>query len=164
MSQSIIKPSSGKALLIDGKAASAAVIERVAREAGALAIKPGLAVVLVGEDPASQVYVKSKGKAAHSCGVMTDHTVAVVRLPTGGEEAQPASASTDALMTVPSVFRAMADCSGESALREHLGRILMAVHLIEIGQFGFKHDSGPISYSSSRTWMLRKSPWRNSLS
>ena len=68
MSQSIIKPSSGKALLIDGKAASAAVLERVAREAEGLKIKPGLAVVLVGEDPASQVYVKSKGKAAHSCG------------------------------------------------------------------------------------------------
>ena len=31
-------------------------------------LKPGLAVVLVGDDPASQVYVKSKGKAAHACG------------------------------------------------------------------------------------------------
>ncbi|WP_374547960.1 bifunctional 5,10-methylenetetrahydrofolate dehydrogenase/5,10-methenyltetrahydrofolate cyclohydrolase [Rhodoblastus sp.] len=68
MSQSIIKPSAKKALLIDGKAASALVLERVAREAQALAIKPGLAVVLVGEDAASQVYVKSKGKAAYGCG------------------------------------------------------------------------------------------------
>ncbi len=46
-----------------------AVLERVAQaRRRACAIKPGLAVVLVGEDPASQVYVKSKGKAAHSCG------------------------------------------------------------------------------------------------
>jgi methylenetetrahydrofolate dehydrogenase (NADP+)/methenyltetrahydrofolate cyclohydrolase len=68
MTQTIIKPSAKKALLIDGKAASAAVLERVAHEAARLTVKPGLAVVLVGEDPASQVYVKSKGKAAHSCG------------------------------------------------------------------------------------------------
>jgi methylenetetrahydrofolate dehydrogenase (NADP+) / methenyltetrahydrofolate cyclohydrolase len=68
MTQTILKPSAKKALLIDGKAASAAVLERVAREAAVLSVKPGLAVVLVGEDPASQVYVKSKGKAAHSCG------------------------------------------------------------------------------------------------
>jgi len=64
----IIKPSGKKALLIDGKAASAAVLARVAAETANLAYKPGLAVVLVGEDPASQVYVKSKGKAAKECG------------------------------------------------------------------------------------------------
>jgi len=64
----ILKPSGKKALLIDGKAASVDVLERVAQEAAASGVKPGLAVVLVGSDPASQVYVKSKGKAAHSCG------------------------------------------------------------------------------------------------
>jgi methylenetetrahydrofolate dehydrogenase (NADP+)/methenyltetrahydrofolate cyclohydrolase len=64
----IIKESGRKALLIDGKAASAAVLARVAAEAATLAQKPGLAVVLVGEDAASQVYVKSKGKAAKACG------------------------------------------------------------------------------------------------
>ncbi|MCI4678699.1 bifunctional methylenetetrahydrofolate dehydrogenase/methenyltetrahydrofolate cyclohydrolase FolD [Rhodoblastus acidophilus] len=68
MTQTIIKPSAGKALLIDGKAASTAVLERVAREAEGMKIKPGLAVVLVGEDPASQVYVRNKGRAAQSCG------------------------------------------------------------------------------------------------
>ncbi|HUO54331.1 MAG TPA: bifunctional methylenetetrahydrofolate dehydrogenase/methenyltetrahydrofolate cyclohydrolase FolD [Rhodoblastus sp.] len=68
MTQPIIRPSEKKALLIDGKAASVAVLERVAREAKGMAVKPGLAVVLVGEDPASQVYVRNKGKAAHSCG------------------------------------------------------------------------------------------------
>ncbi len=68
MTSTIVKPSGRKALLIDGKAASAAVLERVAQEAAAFHSKPGLAVVLVGENPASQVYVKSKGKAALSCG------------------------------------------------------------------------------------------------
>jgi len=52
---------------IDGKAFAAALRERVgalaAEFAKAAGRKPGLAVVLVGEDPASQVYVRSKGKA-----------------------------------------------------------------------------------------------------
>jgi methylenetetrahydrofolate dehydrogenase (NADP+)/methenyltetrahydrofolate cyclohydrolase len=64
----IIKPSGKTALLIDGKAASVAALARVAAEAANLAQKPGLAVVLVGADPASQVYVKAKGKAAKECG------------------------------------------------------------------------------------------------
>jgi len=52
------------AKIIDGKAFAADVRARVAEQVAQLAqrgIKPGLAVVLVGEDPASQVYVKNKG-------------------------------------------------------------------------------------------------------
>lgn len=67
----ILRPSAGKALLIDGKKASEAVLVDVAAGASALIAKglqPGLAVVLVGENPASQVYVRSKGKAAKACG------------------------------------------------------------------------------------------------
>jgi methylenetetrahydrofolate dehydrogenase (NADP+) / methenyltetrahydrofolate cyclohydrolase len=67
-----LRPSGEKALLIDGKKVSEAVLADVAAEAAALiakAVKPGLAVILVGENPASQVYVKSKGKAAQTCGV-----------------------------------------------------------------------------------------------
>ena len=63
--------SSKSALVIDGKAASKAVIARVGEEARDLAsrgIKPGLAVVLVGDDPASEVYVRAKGRAAAECG------------------------------------------------------------------------------------------------
>ena len=60
------------ARIIDGKAFAASLRARVASEAAALktahGITPGLAVVLVGEDPASAVYVKSKGKAAHDAG------------------------------------------------------------------------------------------------
>src|SRR5260370_9841882 len=58
-------------LVMDGKAASKAIIARVSEEARALVargIKPGLAVVLVGADPASQVYVCAKGRAADECG------------------------------------------------------------------------------------------------
>ena len=58
-------------LVIDGKAIARGVVDRVAEQARALAARgvvPGLAVVLVGDDPASRSYVASKGKAAKSCG------------------------------------------------------------------------------------------------
>jgi methylenetetrahydrofolate dehydrogenase (NADP+)/methenyltetrahydrofolate cyclohydrolase len=60
------------ARVIDGKSFAAGLRTRVARAAEALksrhGITPRLAVVLVGDDPASAVYVKSKGKAAHEAG------------------------------------------------------------------------------------------------
>ena len=59
--------------IIDGKAFSAKVREKVAVHVARLkkdhGIKPGLAVVLVGEDPASQVYVRSKGKMTVEVGM-----------------------------------------------------------------------------------------------
>ncbi|MEM7122167.1 MAG: bifunctional methylenetetrahydrofolate dehydrogenase/methenyltetrahydrofolate cyclohydrolase FolD [Pseudomonadota bacterium] len=62
-----------EAKIIDGKAFAAGVREKVGRQVAALTkahgIKPGLAVVLVGEDPASQVYVRSKGKATTEAGM-----------------------------------------------------------------------------------------------
>src|SRR4051794_21556022 len=69
--QSILRPSGERALLIDGRAAADRLLEDVRAEAEALlrrGVKPGLATVLVGEDPASGVYVGSKGKAARACG------------------------------------------------------------------------------------------------
>jgi methylenetetrahydrofolate dehydrogenase (NADP+)/methenyltetrahydrofolate cyclohydrolase len=60
-----------QAWLIDGKAVAARVVEETAAAARDLmqrGVRPGLAVVLVGEDAASQVYVRSKGRAAESCG------------------------------------------------------------------------------------------------
>ena len=67
----VLFPSGATSLLIDGKRAAEHVIARVTENTRALAaqgLKPGLAVVLVGDDPASQVYVKSKSKAAQACG------------------------------------------------------------------------------------------------
>jgi len=61
------------AQIIDGKAFAAKVREKVAGHVARLkrdhGITPGLAVVLVGEDPASQVYVRSKGKQTVEVGM-----------------------------------------------------------------------------------------------
>ncbi|MCP4316301.1 MAG: bifunctional methylenetetrahydrofolate dehydrogenase/methenyltetrahydrofolate cyclohydrolase FolD [Hyphomicrobiales bacterium] len=61
-----------KAAVIDGKAVAETVIETVKTAAAGLkdasGVIPGIAVVIVGEDPASQVYVASKGKKARECG------------------------------------------------------------------------------------------------
>ena len=61
------------ATIIDGKAFAADVREQVAGHVARLkaehGITPGLAVVLVGEDPASQVYVRSKGKQTVEVGM-----------------------------------------------------------------------------------------------
>jgi methylenetetrahydrofolate dehydrogenase (NADP+)/methenyltetrahydrofolate cyclohydrolase len=58
---------------IDGRAFAARLRERVAGAVPAFAAAtgraPGLAVVLVGEDPASQVYVRSKGRATQEAGM-----------------------------------------------------------------------------------------------
>ncbi len=59
--------------LIDGKAFAAGLRARIAAEVAALkaahGITPGLAVVLVGDDPASGVYVRAKGKATAEVGM-----------------------------------------------------------------------------------------------
>ncbi|MBT5928577.1 MAG: bifunctional methylenetetrahydrofolate dehydrogenase/methenyltetrahydrofolate cyclohydrolase FolD [Rhodobacteraceae bacterium] len=61
------------AQVIDGKAFAVTLRGKVATQVAALtadhAITPGLAVVLVGEDPASQVYVRSKGKQTVEVGM-----------------------------------------------------------------------------------------------
>jgi methylenetetrahydrofolate dehydrogenase (NADP+)/methenyltetrahydrofolate cyclohydrolase len=57
--------------VIDGKSVAADVVRKVQGLTAELAgrgIKPGLAVVIVGEDPASQVYVASKSRTAKECG------------------------------------------------------------------------------------------------
>ncbi len=61
------------ATIIDGKAFSAKLRAEIARRAELVkqqhSVTPGLAVVLVGEDPASQVYVRSKGKQTAEAGM-----------------------------------------------------------------------------------------------
>ena len=61
------------AILIDGRACASQVRARVAEHVAQLrtahGLTPGLAVVLVGEDPASQVYVRSKGKQTREVGM-----------------------------------------------------------------------------------------------
>ena len=76
------------AMLIDGKAAAAALRAKVAAEVKRLAaahgLSPGLAVVLVGHDPASEAYVGSKKKMSAQAGMRSfDH-----RLPGTASEAE----------------------------------------------------------------------------
>ncbi|ANG97708.1 MULTISPECIES: bifunctional methylenetetrahydrofolate dehydrogenase/methenyltetrahydrofolate cyclohydrolase FolD [Brucella] len=63
------------AQLIDGKKLAEDVVSTVKRETeklvSATGVVPGIAVVIVGEDPASQVYVASKGKKAKECGFVS---------------------------------------------------------------------------------------------
>lgn len=68
------------AKLIDGKEAAAKLKERLAEEVRAMAergVVPGLAVVLVGDDPASQVYVRNKARECEKIGIRSE----VIRLP-----------------------------------------------------------------------------------
>jgi len=78
--------------IIDGKAFAAGLRARVGAQVAALkaahGLAPGLTVVLVGEDPASQVYVRNKGKAATEAGIASDE----VRL--------PATATTEEVLAV----------------------------------------------------------------
>src|SRR5689334_12464750 len=75
------------AQVLDGTAIGKAIRAEVADEVARLAAtgrKPGLAAVLVGEDPASAVYVRSKGKACEEAGM---HSV-TLRLPASATEAE----------------------------------------------------------------------------
>lgn len=64
------------AKLIDGKALAQQVRDRLAKESAELfaqkSIKPGLATILVGDDPASHVYVRNKQKACEVAGIHVD--------------------------------------------------------------------------------------------
>lgn len=55
--------------IIDGKAVSAAVKDRIKQEIQESGLEVGLAVVIVGDDPASRVYVNNKKKACEYCGI-----------------------------------------------------------------------------------------------
>jgi len=74
--------------IIDGKAFAEALRARVGAQVAALkaahGLTPGLTVVLVGDNPASQVYVRNKGRAADAAGIASDE----VRLPAGASEAE----------------------------------------------------------------------------
>jgi len=75
------------AKLIDGTAIGRLVRDDVAKEVArlkTLGVVPGLSVVLVGEDPASAVYVRSKGKACEEAGMRGE----TIRLPADTSEAQ----------------------------------------------------------------------------
>jgi methylenetetrahydrofolate dehydrogenase (NADP+)/methenyltetrahydrofolate cyclohydrolase len=68
------------AQIIDGKAVAAEVTAKVGAATETLkaqtGVQPGLAVVIVGDDPASKVYVANKGRTARACGFLSvEHTL-----------------------------------------------------------------------------------------
>lgn len=91
------------ATIIDGRAVAERLRARIAARTAELAqqaLVPGLAVVLVGDDPASQVYVGSKTKQAAAAGLKHfDHRL-------------PASTSTAALIALVEKLNAQADVHG----------------------------------------------------
>lgn len=86
------------ARIIDGKAVAAALRAQIAARVATLAYRPGLAVVLVGDDPASQTYVRSKDKAAAQAGI----DVRTIRLPADTSQAA-LRAQIDALNVNPAI-------------------------------------------------------------
>lgn len=70
--------------IINGKEISAAIREEIKAGVQRMSVRPGLAVVLVGDDPASAVYVRNKSKACAEVGIYSE----VYRLPeeTGREQ------------------------------------------------------------------------------
>jgi len=74
------------AIILDGKAAAAAVLAEISAEIRETGIKPGLAVVIVGENPASRIYVDYKKKDCKACGIYSE------------EHALPANAGEAALL------------------------------------------------------------------
>ncbi len=84
--------------IIDGSAIAAAIKDEVTRDAALFrertGIVPGLAFLLVGDDAASQSYVRSKGKACEFCGF---HSVTVER---------PASTSEDEVLDIVHAWNA----------------------------------------------------------
>ncbi len=124
--------------LIDGKAFAADVRQRVAAHVTRLkqdGITPGLAVVLVGEDPASEVYVRNKGIQTREVGMNSY------------EHKLPADTTQDALMALIERLNADADVHGilvQLPLPDHLdaeavlnaidpGKDVDGFHILNVG-------------------------------
>ena len=88
---------------MDGQAVSAKVKELVAQEVAALqgqGVCPGLAVVIVGEDPASRIYVNNKKKACQATGIHSE------------EYALPASTTQEELLALVDTLNHKEDIHG----------------------------------------------------
>ena len=128
--------------IIDGRAVADEVVATVKRLTGELVnakqITPGLAVVIVGEDPASQVYVSSKSRKAKECGF---HSV---------QHTLPAETSEEQLVALIGSLNADPTIHGilvQLPLPAHIdsGRIIQAIapekdvdgfHFVNVGKLG----------------------------
>jgi methylenetetrahydrofolate dehydrogenase (NADP+)/methenyltetrahydrofolate cyclohydrolase len=128
--------------LIDGKNVAADVVSKVKAMTADLidrhGTKPGIAVVIVGEDPASQVYVASKSRTAKECGFLSvQHTL-------------PADTSESGLLKLIGDLNADAAIHGilvQLPLPAHIdaGKVIQAIapekdvdgfHFINVGKLG----------------------------
>jgi methylenetetrahydrofolate dehydrogenase (NADP+)/methenyltetrahydrofolate cyclohydrolase len=99
------------ARILDGKALAAEIRAELAREIAPLDAKPGLAVILVGDDPASQVYVAGKIKACAEAGIRST------------EKKLPAAVTNDDVAVVIDELNAAEDVHGillQLPLPDHL--------------------------------------------
>lgn len=141
-----------EAKLIDGKAFAAGLRARVGEGVAELTkgkgLKPGLATVLVGADPASQVYVRSKGKIAAELGMSSfDHRL-------------PAETTEQELLTIVAQLNADAAVNGilvQLPLPKHIdtARVLLAIdpakdvdgfHPINVGRLGSIAPGAPLDF------------------
>jgi methylenetetrahydrofolate dehydrogenase (NADP+)/methenyltetrahydrofolate cyclohydrolase len=102
------------ATILDGKSFAAGLRARVAEAVAGMTaqgVVPGLAVVLVGEDPASQVYVRSKGRATQEAGMASF------------EHRLPADTSADALLAL------LARLNADPAVHGILVQLPLPAHL-----------------------------------
>ena len=88
------------AKILDGKALAAQVKERVRQQAETFAQRPGLAVILVGDNPASRVYVDGKKRDCAECGIYSE------------EYALPAQTSQRELLELVEALNSRADIDG----------------------------------------------------
>ena len=89
--------------ILDGKAASAAVCAQLKEEVASLkekGITPGLAVIIVGDDPASRIYVNNKKKACAEVGIYSE------------EFALPADTSQEELLALVASLNGRSDING----------------------------------------------------
>lgn len=89
--------------ILDGKAASAAVRAQLKEEVASLkekGITPGLAVIIVGDDPASRIYVNNKKKACAEVGIYSE------------EFALPADTSQEELLALVASLNGRSDING----------------------------------------------------
>ena len=111
------------AVRIDGKAVAAKVRGEIAEEVAALkkqGVQTGMAVVLVGEDPASKIYVRNKGKACAETGIYSE------------EHVLPENTTQGELLALIEKLNADPKINGilvQSPLPKHLNEALIVEHI-----------------------------------
>lgn len=111
------------AVRIDGKAVAAKVRSEIAEEVAALkkqGVQTGMAVVLVGEDPASKIYVRNKGKACAETGIYSE------------EHVLPENTTQEELLALIEKLNADPKINGilvQSPLPKHLNEALIVEHI-----------------------------------